>query len=548
MTVISQVNKLVQNEMDETKNVKMETSSSQPKENVNMNADNEHCQELMTFAQTFADSCNTASNNRLSQDKPKSPSTMETLSDNQLKAVVRLDMVITEPNFRLPWQSSTPMQASGSGVVIAGHRILTNAHNVANSTYIIVRRQDQDTEFEAKVFAVDHACDLALLQVKDEETFFKGIVPFELGDTPPIQSEVQVAGYPVGGAGLSITQGIVSRIEEIPYAHSGEKLLGAQLDAAINPGNSGGPVLRDGKIVGIAFQQMRSRQSIGYMIPPMIIRHFLKDLENGKIDGFGRLPFSFLELNNSDTRRFLKMKSKQTGVLIYKLQKTVEKNTLRVNDVLLTVDGHPISNLGVVRQPGQKPRSILSYYREKQLGEPIQFGVLRDGREMAIKLQVQKEELLVPKRLFDVVPEYFVLGSLVFAPLTGNLLQADDFDFSFEPNSPLPNRGVLESFVEQIAEKPGDQVVLLQEVLGDSITTGYGNSQIMQPVVKVNGHRIRNLRQLVNAVEAAKGTFITFLLHNGMPMTLDLQHLREATPRVLRHYRIAADRSLNPAS
>ncbi|MBR0458850.1 MAG: trypsin-like peptidase domain-containing protein [Victivallales bacterium] len=534
--------------MNATKNMKTENSSSQLKENVNMNADNEHSQDLMAFAQTFTDSCTTASNKRPSKDKPKSPNTLETLSDNQLNAVVRVDMVITEPNFRLPWQSSNPMQASGSGVVIAGHRILTNAHNVANTTYITVRRQDQDTEFEAKVFAVDHACDLALLQVKDEEAFFKGIVPLELGDTPPIQSEVQVAGYPVGGAGLSITQGIISRIEEVPYAHSGEKLLGAQLDAAINSGNSGGPVLRDGKIVGIAFQELRRRQCIGYMIPPVIIRHFLKDLENGKIDSFGSLPFSFLELNNPDTRRFLKMKPKQTGVLIYKLQKTAEKNSLRVNDVLLNVDGHPISNLGAVRQAGQKPRSILSYYREKQLGEPIKFGVLRDGREMTVQLQVQKGEPLVPKRLFDMVPEYFILGSLVFAPLTGNLLQTDDFDFGFNPNPPLQNRGVLENFVDQIAEKPGDQVVLLQEVLGDSVTVGYGNSQIMQPVVKVNGHRIRNLRQLVKVVEAAKGTSITFSLHNGMPLTLDLQHLREATPRVLRLYRIANDRNLNPAS
>ena len=216
--------------------------------------------------------------------------------------------------------------------------------------------------------------------------------------------------------------------------------------------------------------------------------------------------------------------------------------------MLLTVDRHPISNLGVVRQAGQPPRSILSYYREKQLGEPIQFGVLRDGHEMTIKLHVQEVEKLVPKRLFDVVPEYYVLGSLVFTPLTGNLLENDEFEFGFRKIGTMPNKGVLESFVGQIAEKPGDQVVLLQDVLGDSVTVGYGESLVMQPVVKVNGRRIRNLRQLVNVIEAAKGESITFSLHNGIPLTLDLRHLRAATPRVLRLYRIPADRSLNLAS
>ncbi len=463
--------------------------------------------------------------------------------DTQLNAVVRIDMVVTDPNYSLPWQSSSPIQASGSGVVIAGKRILTNAHNVANTTYITVRRQDLDTPFDAEVFAVNHTCDLALLKVKDEAAFFKGITPLELGDTPPVQSEVQVAGYPVGGSGLSITQGIISRIEEVSYAHSGEILLGAQLDAAINPGNSGGPVLRGGKIVGIAFQGLNRRQNIGYMIPPVIIRHFLKDLENGRIEGFGNLPFDLLELNNPDTRRFLKMKPDQTGLLVFKLDNPALKDCFRLNDVLLSVDGLALSNLGTIRQPGRKPRSLLAYYREKQIGEIVEFGVLRDGREIKVQMPVQKTERMVPGRIFDAVPEYYILGSLVFTPLTGNLLDREPTNPFVDFDPYFPNRGLLEGYVEKPAEKPGDQVVLLQKILGDPVTVGYDNDIAMLPVVKVDGRRVRNLRQLVKLVEASKGPAITFTLQNGTPLTLDLQHLREATPRVLRRYRIPADRS-----
>ena len=45
-----------------------------------------------------------------------------------------------------------------------------------------------------------------------------------------------VVGYPQGGDSLSITKGIVSRVVMTRYAHSSNKLLGIQIDAAINPG------------------------------------------------------------------------------------------------------------------------------------------------------------------------------------------------------------------------------------------------------------------------------------------------------------------------
>jgi hypothetical protein len=64
-----------------------------------------------------------------------------------------------------------------------------------------------------------------------------------------------VVGYPVGGETVSISSGVVSRVDWGSYAQAGgEEQLTVQIDAAINPGNSGGPAFSNGKVIGVAFQ------------------------------------------------------------------------------------------------------------------------------------------------------------------------------------------------------------------------------------------------------------------------------------------------------
>ena len=480
------------------------------------------------------------------QDERKKVMKQTTKNDGELNlnAVVRLNMVAAIPNYSVPWQTKGLMSGIGSGVVIDGKRILTNAHNVADTTFITVLKQNDDTPFEATVQAVDHECDLALLDVIDK-SFFDDITPMEFGETPAVQTEVQVAGYPIGGLGVSVTQGIISRIEEVAYRHSDFTLMAAQLDAAINPGNSGGPVLYRNRIVGIAFQGMRLKQNIGYMIPMEVIRHFLKDLENGKVDGFGNLSFQTMNLDNPDMRRSLKMRNGQTGVLVYEFKQGTSHDGLELNDVLLSIDGHKIANSGNVRRPGERPRSLTSIVRGKQIGEEVEFKVLRKGQERTLRMPVRKSMPLCPAHLYDIVPRYFILGGFIFTPLTGNLL---DEILGMDPYmgpDPFMNDEVSQfrSYQKQYREKPDDEVVMLHSVLGDAVNIGFIDCHMME-VKKVNGEPVRNLQMLAEAVDKCKSQYITFTMQDGRPITLDIQRLRNATPRILKRYRIAADRML----
>jgi len=169
--------------------------------------------------------------------------------DMTKQAIVKIYTVAKVPNYLSPWDSA--MQSfTGSGAIIEGGYILTNAHVVANEAFMEVQRYGERKRYIATVYAVSHQADLALLKVKDK-AFFKGVTPLKFGKLPEVEQQIVVYGYPMGGSTLSATIGVVSRVEHHTYAHSGESFLAVQVDAAVNPGNSGGPALSDGKIVGV---------------------------------------------------------------------------------------------------------------------------------------------------------------------------------------------------------------------------------------------------------------------------------------------------------
>lgn len=74
---------------------------------------------------------------------------------------------------------------------------MTNAHVVADHTFVLVRKHGSPTKYKAEVQAVGHECDLALLTVESEE-FWDGVNSLELGAIPFLQEAVAVVGYPQG--------------------------------------------------------------------------------------------------------------------------------------------------------------------------------------------------------------------------------------------------------------------------------------------------------------------------------------------------------------
>lgn len=188
--------------------------------------------------------------------------TTNTAVELAFNSVVKIFTVSCSPNYLLPWQNKSQRESMGSGFVIHGRKILTNAHVVADHSFVLVRKHGSPNKYRAQVKAVGHECDLALLIV-DSHEFWDGMLPLEFGDIPFLQQAVAVVGYPQGGDTISVTKGVVSRVEPTQYVHGASQLMAIQIDAAINPGNSGGPAIMGNKVAGVAFQNLSGAENIG---------------------------------------------------------------------------------------------------------------------------------------------------------------------------------------------------------------------------------------------------------------------------------------------
>jgi len=414
-------------------------------------------------------------------------------------SIVKVFTASVTYDYDSPWQVSTIENSTGSGCIISEQQILTNAHVVSNATFIKVQLYGHPTKYTATVKAISHEADLALLVVEDSD-FFDGTVPLELGPLPKLLDSVVVYGFPEGGDGLSLTKGIVSRIEVTEYVHSRMDLLGLQIDAAINAGNSGGPVIRNGKIIGVAMQALNKAENIGYIIPTLIIEHFLTDLADGKYDGFPVSGVVVQSLENKAMRESLALPDDKTGLYIsYVVSGTSSDGFLKKGDVVLSIDGRTVANDGSISlRPGLR-LSADYFINTHQIGENATVGVWRDGEEhhISIPLTTKKTNtnLVLPEE-YDDPPEYYIVSGIIFSPLTFNYLTTWGEDI--KKDAPMK----LLRYFFQRKKSVDEQAVIVNGLLTSNLTAGY-ESIVDTRIISVEGENFTSFRQFTELVDVA---------------------------------------------
>jgi S1-C subfamily serine protease len=453
----------------------------------------------------------------------------ESISQNGLikESIVKIFTVASTSSLSRPWASYIN-QFSGSGCIISGQRILTNAHVVSDATYVEVLKNGEIKRYEAEVLSIDHEADLALITIK-EKSFFKNTKSLEIGGLPLLQAEVNVYGFPRGGETLSITKGVVSRIEHQDYVNSGKSLLGIQVDAAINSGNSGGPAISNGKVVGLVMQSMRGAENIGYMIPTSVINHYLEDMKDEKYDGYPLVGVETQNLQSPVMKEMYGLKDKKYGVLINKtIPNSPASRVFKTGDIIISIDGHRVfSNEKVEFRP--KEFTNFSYVLDQhQMNDMVDFTILREGKEkkVSVKLDKKNNELfLIKEQIPETKPTYFIYGGLVFVP--GVSSHSHDIPSKYHTLYPTKKR---------------DELVLLQRVLSSSLTKGFtGNS--LQVIESVNGKKVKNFKEFVSTIEHSKEKFIILEDENHHQMVLNREDVLKSQKSILEKYNIKRAKS-----
>jgi len=457
----------------------------------------------------------------------------EAVPDNVERSVVKVFTTVRYPDPFRPWTKQAPQEISGSGVVIDGKRILTNAHVVLYASQVQIQANQGGDKISATVEAIAPGIDLAVLKL-DDPSFFDNHAPLaRASKLPAIKDAVLAYGFPTGGTSLSITKGIVSRIEFVSY-NIPVTGLRIQIDAAINPGNSGGPAVAGDKMIGLAFSKLGGdSQNIGYIIPNEEIELFLKDIADGHYDGKPAMYDYLQTLENPALRSFLKLDKSVEGIVVHQPFHDDAAYPLKEWDVITRIGDTPVDDQGkIALSPDLRVNFQYLVQKDAKDGK-LPLTIIRGGKTMQVQLPVSAERPMLISDLRGTYPPYFIYGPLVFSRASYQFLA---FLSSKEIVTGL---GFMRSpLVTQIGDAPDasrdELVVIASPYFPHKLTTGY-NNESGAVVRSVNGVPVRNLRQLVALLRDLKDEFVTFEFDNrgSEAMTFPRAEMVAATDGIL---------------
>jgi S1-C subfamily serine protease len=497
--------------------------------------DNSRCSALVTsllIAAAIPAATTSAADKPAKNAVPAPPA--DAKADSVENSVVKVFSTVRYPDYYKPWTKDSPSEISGSGVVIEGKRILSNAHIVNYASQVQIQANQAGDKIAATVVAMDLGIDLAVLKL-DDESFFDSHAPLARAKSlPEIKDAVMVYGYPTGGSSLSITKGIVSRIEFATYNYpvSGLRI---QIDAAINPGNSGGPAAVGDKMIGLAFSHLVNAENIGYIIPCEEIELFLKGVAEGHQEGKPAMFDEFQTLENPALRAFLKVDKDVHGLVVNKPAGQDSAYPLKQWDVITKIGDAAVDDEGMIKLHSLRVRFTYMVQKTARHGK-VPLTIVRAGRELPVELPVQSKFPLVLTSLEGAYPSYFVYGPVVFSTATREFLmgltRGENSSWTtllISSGSPLVKRTMDRQAFE------GERLVVVSSpFFPHKLSKGY-SSAFAQVVKTINGIPIKNLEHLVEVLRDCRDEMITIEFDNrgGEALVFPRAEMVAATEEIL---------------
>lgn len=150
---------------------------------------------------------------------------------------------------------------TGSSFAITKHELITNNHVIEGKKTILINRNPESKKGYMVAYVLYRDPDLDLAVLRTDSNLTSCVIDRNIYD---IGEDVYVYGYPQiekQGTSLKLTKGVISSKRGFR-----DDVKTYQIDAAVQPGNSGGPLVRKGKIIGVATAQLIDSQNVNYAI------------------------------------------------------------------------------------------------------------------------------------------------------------------------------------------------------------------------------------------------------------------------------------------
>ncbi|MCY4044905.1 MAG: trypsin-like peptidase domain-containing protein [Cellvibrionales bacterium] len=419
-------------------------------------------------------------------------------------AVVKIRVQAKTANIHYPWNTGSLQQKVGSGFIInvdGQKRILTNAHVISNNASIRVRKIGSDTEHPAAVEFISQQRDLALLKPVNPD-FFNGTVALPFHDKDVAIGDTVISfGFPMGGRTITTTKGVLSRIDFNSYSFSGYDNIVYQIDAAVNPGVSGGPTLSDNQVIGVNFQGINNADNIGYIIPHSVVDDFLKDTKRSNhsapyVHEVPFIPINYTPLQNEQLRKIIGIAPEETGILVSELSGLEEH--LRIDDIILSIEGYPIGNQGNIKLFANDTISWQALISSKQIGEHVSLEIKREGQTQTIDYPLShsySDSYRIPSSNKNNV-NYIVIGGLVIIEVNQNIYK-DSQMYN------LPNLTKYQRRFRKTDATTVERVLIVSNVLFHPANEFYEGLKY-SVLTSINGEKLLNLEHLKTQLDKAQ--------------------------------------------
>lgn len=326
------------------------------------------------FGGAVIDKTVTTTNYNLASATGSELSVQEIIARNENSVVA----ISTESISTDTWLRQYITQGAGSGVIYSkdGY-IITNNHVIEGASTIKVTLYD-GSSYDATLVASDEQTDLAVIKIDKTD-----LTPVAIGnmDGLSVGDLVVAIGNPLGTLSGTATEGIISALER-EITLDGKTMTLIQTSASINPGNSGGGLFdQHGNLIGIVVAKSSGSdvEGLGFAIPCDKVSNVVKSLiENGYVEGRPAAGITIVDLTSA--QKAMQYGVSITGVYIQEVTgENAKKAGLKAGDLIYYLDDVKITDSAI----------LLKTIQSHQVGDTVEFTVVRDNEMKKIKVQLQ---------------------------------------------------------------------------------------------------------------------------------------------------------------